>query len=169
MRHSRSVLASAAVVLVSLLTPATALAIEPSPSPMQQLVDDVIEEHGGVQTGWNEVTWDEGDIMLTIDPQLGERSVSARVDAAPAAAAKDNCAAGKYCAYAAAFYGGSKLTYSACPATYTSFSVIGAVRSIKNSRTSGTVRAYNGSTVKSTMSAGQGSSNISGITKITCS
>ncbi|MFV0434072.1 MAG: peptidase inhibitor family I36 protein [Leucobacter sp.] len=131
---------------------------------MQERVEDVIEEHGGTQTGWNEVTWDEGAVVLTIAPEDSNETSANSVRTA----AKDNCAAGKYCAYGKIGYGGNKLTYTACPATYTSFSAIGSVRSIKNNRTSGTVKAYNGSTLKNTLSPGNGSSNTSGITKITC-
>ena len=86
---------------------------------MQERVEDVIEKHGGTQTGWNGVTWDEGAIILTIAP---ENSIETGPNNARAAA-RDNCAAGKYCAYGKIGYGGNKLTYSACPATQTSFSI----------------------------------------------
>lgn len=167
MRYARAALITTALALLALLVPAAASATEPEPVPMQELVDEVINEHGGEQTGWNEVTWDGGDVVLTIDPGLGS-DAKPTTRALAAMAATDNCTAGKYCAYANAFYGGSKLTYSACPATQTSFGAIGSVRSIKNDRTSGTVKAYNGRTVKATLSPGKGNSNISGITKITC-
>lgn len=164
MHHSRTLLATVTLTLIALLIPTAASATTPHTTPMQERVEDVIEEHGGVQTGWNEVTWDGGDIVLTIAPENGSETGpnSAR------AAARDNCAAGKYCAYGKIGYGGNKVTYSACPATHTSFSIIGSARSIKNNRSSGTVRAYSGSTLKNTLAAGNGASNTSGITKITC-
>ncbi len=167
MHHPRTLL-TVVLALVPLVTPAEASAATPSITPMQEQVEDVIDEHGGVQTGWNEVTWDDGAIILTIarEDSIKAGTISAR--AATASAARDNCAAGKYCAYGKAGYGGNKLTYSSCPATHTSFSIIGSPRSIKNNRTSGTVKAYNGSTLKNTLTAGKGNSNTSGITKITC-
>lgn len=165
MHHPRTVLATAALVLVALFTPTTASATTPPATAMQERVEDILEEHGGVQTGWNEVTWDEGAVILTIAP---DDSIEAGPVGVRAAAAQDNCAAGKYCAYGKASYGGNKLTYSACPATHTSFSIIGSPRSIKNNRTTGTVKAYNGSTLKNTLTPGNGNSSTTGITKITC-
>ncbi|GGM35271.1 peptidase inhibitor family I36 protein [Microbacterium saperdae] len=165
MHRPRTLLATAALVLVALINPTAASATTPPATAMQERVEDIIDEYGGVQTGWNEVAWDEGAIILTIDP---DDSTLAGTVSARAEVARDNCAAGKYCAYGKAGYGGNKLTYSACPATHTSFSIIGSPRSIKNNRTSGTVKAYNGSTLKTTLTAGNGNSNTTGVTKITC-
>lgn len=80
MHHARTLLASAALVLVALFTPTAAPATTPPPTAMQERVEDVIEEHGGVQTGWNEVTWDAGAVILTLDPEDGTLAgaVSAR-------------------------------------------------------------------------------------------
>lgn len=138
---------------------------------MQKGVDEVIDEFGGEHVGWNKVSWDNGDIILTLDPDLnlsmtGKTTKSVGVTAA----SKEDCASGKYCLYSRAFYDGNKLTFSACPATHTSFSKLGgAPRSIMNDRASGKVRAYNGNTVKTTLNAGTGASNITGVTKVTCS
>lgn len=164
MHNPRPVLAAATLALLALFTPTAASATTAPASPMQEQVDEVILEHGGVQTGWNEVAWEGGGIVLTL---VSEDSIETAPNSARAAA-RDNCAAGKYCAYGKIGYGGNKLTYSSCPATHTSFSIIGSARSIKNNRASNTVRAYNGSTLKNTLSPGNGSSNTSSITKITC-
>lgn len=168
MHHHRTLLTTAALVLVALFTPTAASAMTPPNTVMQERVEDVIDEHGGVQTGWNEVAWDDGAIILTLDPGDSALTGTVSARAVTAAAARDNCAAGRYCAYGKAGYGGNKLTYSACPATHTSFSIIGSPRSIKNNRTTGTVKAYNGSALKNTLTAGNGNSNTTGITKITC-
>lgn len=141
---------------------------------MQERVDEVIDEFGGEQIGWNEVSWDDGDIVLTLDPDVSVNAKATKAIAVTAAAAaassKEDCASGKYCLYSRAFYEGDKLTFSSCPATHTSFTKLGgAPRSIMNDRSSGKVRAYNGNTVKVTLNAGTGTSNITGVTKVTCS
>ncbi|MFD5225406.1 peptidase inhibitor family I36 protein [Microbacterium sp. NPDC058342] len=172
MRHARAAIAAIALALIALLTPTVASAAEQETSPMQERVDEVIDEFGGEQIDWNEVSWDDGDIVLTLDPDLnlsttGKTTKSVGVTAT---ASKEDCASGKYCLYSRAFYDGNKLTFSACPATHTSFSKLGgAPRSIMNDRASGKVRAYNGTTVKATLNARTGTSNISGVTKVTCS
>ncbi len=166
MRVARILPVTVAVTLAVLIGPVSAGASELNATSMQERVDEVLAEYGGEQTGWNEVSWDGGDVVLTLASDV---ALEAHFPGSIAAAAVDNCAAGKYCAYGAAGYGGGKLTYSSCPATHTSFGAIGKVRSIKNDRSSGTVRAYNGSTLKATLAPGTGASNVSSITKITCS
>ena len=161
--------AAFALAMVTLTAPAGAVAQELSPtaSTMQERIDEVIGEHGGTQTGWNEITWNDGDIVLTLESET-DMAPSRRATAA--SAAKDDCAAGKYCVYAKTEYAGNKIRYSACPATYTSFTLLHAsIHSIKNDLSSGTVRAYNGSTLKKTLSPGAGAPTVTNITKITCS
>ena len=130
---------------------------------MQERVDAVIDQYGGAQTAWNEVTWDAGAVVLELDPPVPG------TDVVPYAGT-DDCASGRYCVYSKTGYEGTKITYSSCPATYTSFTaLLGPVRSIKNDLRSGTVRAYNGSTLKATLTPGNGTSNITNVTKLTCS
>lgn len=163
MRHARAAIAATALALITPFTPAVASAAEPETSPMQERVEEVIDEFGGEQISWNEVSWDGGKIVLTLNAET-------TTPLAVVAASKEDCASGKYCLYSRAFYEGDKLTFSACPATHTSFTLLGgAPRSIMNDRSSGKVKAYNGSTVKATLNAGTGTSNISGVTKVTCS
>lgn len=172
MRHTRAAIAATVLALIALFTPVVASAAEQETTPMQERVDEVIVEFGGEQIGWNEVSWDDGDIVLALDPDLS-LSVNAKTTKSvgvTAAASKEDCASGKYCVYSRAFYDGNKLTFSACPATHTSFSKLGgAPRSTMNDRASGKLRAYNGNTVKATLNAGTGTSNITGVTKVTCS
>ncbi|MCS4276498.1 hypothetical protein M2390_001680 [Mycetocola sp. BIGb0189] len=163
MRFLRTTLAAAALTLLTLATPSIASAQGSSADAMQARVDSIISVHGGEQTAWNEITWDNGDVIATLsaEPAASARSLSAL--------AAGNCASGRYCAYSLLNYGGDRLTYSACPATNTSFSAIGTVRSISNNRASSTVRAYAGTTLKNTISSGSGASSTTGITRITCS
>ncbi|MBF0817137.1 peptidase inhibitor family I36 protein [Microbacterium paludicola] len=138
---------------------------------MQERVEEVIDEFGGEQVGWNVVSWEDGEIILTVDPDLSvNASTTKSLYATATVASKEDCASGKYCLYSRAFYDGDKLTLSACPATHTSFSKLGgAPRSIMNDRPSGKVTAYNGRTMKASLKAGAGASNITGVTKVTCS
>lgn len=147
------VLLSIPIIAGLLFISPSARASEVAAASMQNHIDEVIEEYGGMQTAWNEVSWDEGNLILTINSTLTDPV----------------CGSGRYCVYSRTSYKGFQLSFSTCPATNTSFDAIGPVRSIKNNRTSGIVRAYSGSTLKSTISAGNGSANVSGITKVTCS
>lgn len=42
---------------------------------MAERVAQVIADHGGTQTGWNQVSWDDGDTVLTLAP-TGNRNSS---------------------------------------------------------------------------------------------
>lgn len=161
-KSALSVLMAASVAALGVFAPVSATAVGPEDYPsMAERVAQVVAEHGGEQTGWNQVSWDGGDTVLTLAPTAGPTATIA-----PLAAA--TCTAGKYCVYSQISYGGNELAFTACPATQTSFGVIGSVRSIKNARTSSTVRAYAGTTVRATLSPGAGSANVSGVTKVTC-
>ncbi len=165
----RTICAVPIAVALVFLAPAVN-ASEPSQTLIQDRIDEVIEKHGGEQTNWNEVTWDKGNIVLTIESNRtgngGLRSTESSGTTSPQAI----CESGKFCLFGRSAYGGSKLTYSSCPATISSFDAIGgSVGSIKNNRASGTVKAYSGSSVMATVSAGQGNSSLTGITKVTCS
>lgn len=161
--------AALALALLALLAPHGAWAAGASNEPMQQRVDAVIGELGGTRTGWNEITWDGGAVELTLDPAETTSSTST-LSTLTAQAASGNCASGRYCVYSASGYRGNKLSYATCPSAQTSFGALqGKVRSIKNARSSSTVRAYAGTNLKATIGAGKGSSNVSGISKVSCS
>lgn len=162
-----STLITTTVIALGLLAPTSATAAGSEFQTMAERVAQVIADHGGTQTGWNQVSWDDGDTVLTLAPTGGGNSSTALIAGVTTLAA-DTCAAGKYCVYSQINYGGNELAFTACPATQTSFGVIGSVRSIKNARTSSTVRAYAGTTVKATLSPGVGSANVTGVTKVTC-
>lgn len=129
-------------------------------SDVQTQINQVIAEHGGTQTAWNQVSWDEGAIVLTVVAEAGP-GIQAQ--------AIGPCATGKYCVYSGAGYTGSNLTYSTCT-TGNSVSALPQVRSIANSRSTGTVRAYNGTTVVATVNANTGKTPITGTTTtVSCS
>lgn len=163
MRLLRTTLAAAALTLLALSTPSIASAQGSPTDAMQVRVDSIIATHGGEQVAWNEISWDQGAVVATLSPESEVSSRSISVLAA------GNCESGRYCAYSRINYGGDKLTFSACPATNTSFGAIGQARSISNNRSSSTVRAYAGTTLKNTISTGSGAANVTGITRITCS
>lgn len=161
--------AALVVALLVLLAPHPAWAAGTSNESMQQRVEAAIDELGGTQTGWNEITWDGGAVKLALDPAETTLSTSTR-STLTAKASPGNCASGRYCVYSAAGYRGNKLSYSVCPSTQTSFGALqGKVRSVKNARSSSTVRAYAGTNLKATIGAGKGSSNVSGISRVSCS
>jgi hypothetical protein len=127
-------------------------------SAVQDRIDQVLVDYGGTQSSWNQVSWDGGAIVLTVVDPTGPQTFSI-----------GPCAAGKYCAYSGTSYTGSVLTFSTCT-TGNSVAALGQVRSIANSRTSGTVRAYNGSTLVATVSANTGKTPISGtVSTVSCS
>lgn len=154
-----------ALVLALLSVPTTAWSQPTSDTPMQEAITDVIEEYGGTQTAWNEVSWDDGETTLVLDPGLA----SPQTGLGRGATSTSACTKGRYCAYGKTDYLGSRLEYSACPATVTSFGPVSSVRSIKNNRSSGTIKAYKGSTLKTTLSPGNNNKDTTGTTKITCS
>lgn len=108
------------------------------PGVMQDRVDAAMAANpGGVQTDWNEVTWDGGDVVLTLAPE-GDGG-----DDPAARAAVGSCANGTYCVYSSPNLGGSKLTFVSCTSHGVS-SLGGPVRSVANGRSSGNVVGTNG-------------------------
>lgn len=168
MRQFSAVLATTMIAFLALFVPTTASAVTPTTITVQDLVDEVIDTHGGQQSSWNEVSWDGGDIVLTIDPGPSNSAAKVAPLAEYATSSTSTCPAGRCCAWNYTHYRGDRLTFATCPATVTSFTTIGSVRSVYNARTSGTVRAYSGTALKATVTAGKGATNVSGITTITC-
>ena len=137
--------------------PGFAAITEPS---MQDRVAVVLAGNpGSVQTGWNEVTMSGGDPVLALESSRTDTVLPASVG---------TCPNGKFCAYGKMGYRGDKLTYSTCTANHSVAGLI-AVRSIANSRATGTVRAYNGSTVVASVAAGTGENLAGKTTWLTCS
>jgi len=156
----KNTLAAAVIAAVLLIALPGAAARADDASDMQDRVDAALRaQPGGTQTDWNEVTWNQGDVILTLAPPTASATGLAVVG---------GCTSGRFCAYSGSSYTGSKLTYSTC-ASAQSVAALGApVRSIANARSSGVILAYGGSTLLASASAGAGS-NVSGTTtNISC-
>lgn len=128
---------------------------------MQERVERILADNpGSTQSGWNEVTMIGGDPILTL-------AVSPEVGVTPYTTVAD-CSAGAFCAYSGVGYRGDRLIYRTCTNNH-SVAGLTAVRSIANSRTVETVRAYNGATLNATVPPGTGKNVTGTVTKLTCS
>lgn len=147
------ILQSITVATILLLLPSTAHA-----SPVDEAIVQALDEHpGGVQTAWNEVSWDDGDVTLTIAP----RSLLATFSSF------GRCDRGAFCIFSGYGGVGKKVTYRSC-GTY-STSVLGQpVRSIVNSRSGNTVRGKNGSTIVVTVGPSGARNVYSPINTVEC-
>lgn len=154
----------AAAVLVAAVslapTPALASGSYPDDESLQSRIDAVLLAFpDGVQIADDTVAWERGEVALTLAGGSSARSIG-------------NCATGKYCAWSAFNYGGSKLSFSSCSLAGSSNSLapLGSnARSLANARTSGTVKAKNGATVVHTLAAGVGiPSNVATLTTMVC-
>lgn len=149
-------LATAALTLAPLTANASEAKVD---ATMQARVDAVLAENlGGIQIGVNEIAWQGGAVILTLAPE----------DAEIAPFAVGSCSTGSFCAYSGYSLSGSKLSFTTC-ATH-STTPLGAVRSVANARSSGSIKAKNSSgTVLSTISAGGSVAYApSNITQLTC-
>lgn len=152
-----AVLIACAVALTFIATtPAVAV-----PSSLQSKIDKVLAEFpGGTQISADTVSWHDGETVLT----LAGGVASARAVA--------SCATGSFCAWSGTSYTGTKLTLSGCSASGTSNSLAplgGTPRSLGNSRSSGIVKARNGSTVVYTLAPNVGvTSNSATLTNMFC-
>ncbi|MCM3656214.1 hypothetical protein M3147_03005 [Agromyces mediolanus] len=150
--------AAALIVAGAVLAPVPALAAtSPDEPDLQQQIDAVLAEFpGGTQTAPNEVSWQDGTVVLTLanDEQVAARSVG-------------SCATGTHCVYSGSGLSGSKLTFSTCSTQ--SVAPLGApVASIANAR-SVVVRAYNSIGVVGSVSANSSANTGSwGVTKVGC-
>lgn len=84
-------------------------------------------------------------------------------------AAVGGCTTGKFCAYNQTGYRGDKITFSTCSSSQSVTGLTGAVRSIANSRSTGIIRAYAGSTLLASAAAGTGVNVTGTTTNIFCS
>ena len=130
---------------------------------MQERVDEVLDtDPEAEQTGWNEISWDDGEVILTLDPTS---TTDGHVIQASSAMSK--CPRGSYCAFSKRNYAGDRLKVSSCRNRSTT--AMTAVNSVANARTSGIVRAYNGNIRVATVTARSGKSSItSKVTRLTC-
>jgi len=166
LRRRSAFLALLIPAALGLVAPQAATAAEIIPTTsVQDQVDEVIDKFGGEQTAWNEVSWDDGDVTLTIVPETS--TASAQIVSAAAAATKNNCATGKHCAFATAGYRGNVMAFATC-ATNQSLAALGSAGSVANNRSNKSVKAYKGTTLVATISANSGK-DTAGTTKLSCS
>ena len=159
MKRLAPALALAVALVVGLSVPAAHAAPD---NPLQERIDAVLKAFpGGTQVGDDSVSWQKGDILLTLE---GGSSSSAR--------SIGTCLTGTYCAWSGLSYTGSKLTFAACSAGGISNSLAPLAtnaRSLANARSSGTVKARNGSTVVYVLAASTGvPSNSATLTNMIC-
>jgi len=152
------------LLALPVLVGAVALSASPAAATTdatQDQVDAVIAEFGGTQTAANEVSWDDGAVVLTIAAQTTSRGITAF--------AVGGCPSGTFCAYSGTSYTGSRLTFTACT-TGNSVAALGTVRSLANARGTGTVRAYDGWATVATLGPNTGAASVAaGTDKINCS
>lgn len=138
------------LLLALCITATPAHAAEPSPSPLQERIDEVLAKFpGGEQIAPNAVSWEKGAIVL----ELAAGATAARAVA--------GCVSGAYCAWSKFGYIGSKLSFTACSTTGTLVSLAplgppGSTKSLANARSSGVFTANNGATVVYAVAAGVG-------------
>lgn len=156
----KALLVALALGSLSLLTPSLAHATTNTDTPTQERIDEVIAEYGGEQTAWNEVTWNDGEVVFTTAPSTASRQVTA--------AAARNCNSGSHCVFSGTGYTGERLTFSSCSSNQ-SVSGLSSVRSVANNRSGKSVKVYKNSTLLTTVSANSGKNVSSGATSLTCS
>lgn len=122
---------------------------------MQDRIDAVIAEFGGEQIAYNEVSWNEGAVVLTLEEDFSAFAIG-------------SCADGNFCAYSSSNYLGSRLTFTTC-VTDQSTAALGTVRSVANARSVGTVTAYNGTSPLFSVFANSGTNTTASVTKLSCS
>ncbi|WGD36583.1 hypothetical protein [Lysinibacter sp. HNR] len=122
----------------------------------QQEINRIMEMNpGGVQTAWNEVSWDNGEIVLT----LAERNTRS---------AQFGCGSGLYCVYAEPAAQGMRINFSTCKKN-NSVTVLPSVRSIVNATANRTITAHNGNSLLLTVFAGSLKNTTSKVTTVSCS
>lgn len=129
-----------------------------TPSLDEQVADILAEHPGGTRINQNEISWNDGDIILTLE-----------IPGAFAPMSVGSCADGTFCAYSGTNLTGSKVAYASCNTTH-GIVGISTVRSLANAWGSGYIQARNsgGSTLATVYNAGQLSTAPSGITQIRC-
>lgn len=123
---------------------------------MQDRVDQVLAEYpGGTQTGEGEISWNDGEIILTLTEGISSRAVG-------------SCSTGSFCAYTGTALSGARLSFTNCTGTNSVAPLGSPVRSFANARSAGTVSAYNGSTAVASASAGTYKNTTGTITRLGC-
>jgi hypothetical protein len=149
----------AAVLIIGLGAPASAGEYDDDARLQQQVTAILDDFPGGKQIAPGVISWDDGAAVLTLESKYSARSIG-------------SCLTGRYCAWSATSYTGTKLSFSACSVGGTSSSVAaigGLARSTANARTSGHVNAVNSGSVIFSMPANTGVPvNAATLTHLVC-
>lgn len=159
--HRLTLIAGVGALALTLIAPLSANAATTTANDtLQAQIDAVLTEHpGGTQTAPNEITWDDGAVVLTLEVPGGAFSPLA----------VGSCATDYYCAYSNYNLSGSKVSFYECDTTK-STSLLSTVRSVANARSSGYVQAKSsaGSVLATIGYNGSLAYAPTGITQLTC-
>ncbi|MDR2373460.1 MAG: hypothetical protein LBD77_05055 [Bifidobacteriaceae bacterium] len=152
---------AAATVLGGAAPNANAAASATAGTPDSEIIHALAAQPGGHATGAHSAYW----------PALGMSMESSQAPSAQVArgvvlGAVGNCASGSVCAYSGYMQTGAKLSWTTCGTHSTG--TLGAVRSIANARSSGTLKAKNGSTIVATAAAGAWATVSGTVTNVSC-
>ena len=142
MIRARLTAAIAATLLILAAAPGAAQAAE-LPDVHPDVAYALAAEPGGIATSYNTAEWPELGMKITV-PSTTQRTVTAL-------AAVGSCATGYICAYSGASLSGTRLQWSTCGSKSTT--ALGSVGSIANGRSSGTLQARQGTTVRASAGA----------------
>ena len=147
------ILATAALIALAILAPTSAHA---TGDTLQDRVDQVLEDYpGGTQIGAGEISWNGGEIVLTLAGGVSLASVG-------------SCATGSFCAYTGTSLSGTRISFTNCTGTNSVAPLGSPVRSFANARSAGTVGAFNGGTVVDSTPAGTYKNTTATITRLGC-
>lgn len=149
-----STAAMTTLLIGSIIGPATAAEID---SPATPNVYEILAANpGGTIIDEHTISWENGTVVLTLEGGRNARAVG-------------SCATGAFCAYNSPGLTGSKLTFTSCDTTQ-STAPLGAVRSIANARSGGSVHGQSSSNANLvTVPANSSSSPApTGVVKLRC-
>lgn len=153
MNKIRLILATVALTSLAILAPTAAHATS---DPLQDRVEQVLQDYpGGTQTGAGEVSWNGGEIILTLTEGASRFAVG-------------SCSTGSFCAYTGTYQSGARISFTNCTGTNSVAPLGSPVRSFANARSSGTVGAFNGGTVVDSAAAGTYKNTTATITRLGC-
>ncbi|SIR95899.1 hypothetical protein [Microbacterium sp. RURRCA19A] len=153
MKSIRPIFATVAIAALSVFASPAAHAAD---DRLQDRVDHVLAEYpGGTQTGEGQISWNNGEVILTFSGGVSARSVG-------------SCATGSFCAYTGTYQSGARIAFTNCAGTNSVAPLGSPVRSFANARTAGTVYAFNGSTVVASSASGTYKNTTATISRLGC-
>ncbi|MBW9111301.1 hypothetical protein [Microbacterium ureisolvens] len=153
MNKIRPILVTVVLAALAFSAPTAAHATSDS---LQDRIDQVLEDYpGGTQTGSREISWNDGEIILTLAEGASLFAVG-------------SCSTGSFCAYSGTSLSGARISFTNCTGTNSVAPLGSPVRSFANARSSGTVGAFNGGTVVDSTAAGTYKNTTATITRLGC-